>query len=294
MVQSWKPDEIFPSLTSEDMSSSTEDILALFQGEKKAASSTSGETAQPDARKSRKNRPLVHEWNLGTLENVPESDFGSAEKIPGIAGKPVKLAMDEKQRLIYEAQQCAEKTILEARKTAGEIVTAARDESEKIRQDAYNNGRGQALAELDKAAQNAHLVINELQVWQKETIQQNEPLIYEVIHKIGRALFGEGLILDNEVLQQNLNRVMKIAESCGDLRVYLNQQDVFNLDPEWRRFQESLSGKKIQIIPSETILPGGCFVQGELGVVDARVETQLNSIMSALNPNQSGAKDAVS
>lgn len=291
MVQSWKPDEIFPSLTVDETSSVLDDVLRLFQTEKK--STQAGNELEPltyDGTPS-SNQPLVKKWNLSALENVSTSDFGSGVSIPGIEGTPVRIAKDEKQRLIAEARQQAEAITQQAQKAANEILISTRQQVEQIRQEAYESGRAQVISELEKTAENTQLVLEQLSSWYQETIQNNEPLILEMVQRISHLLFGEGLTLENEVLQVGLNRVMKMTESLGDIRIYLNYQDVRNLDPEWRKFQEALSGKKIQIVPSEKILPGGCFIEGEMGAVDARVETQLNAVMGALQPGVRKTKE---
>jgi flagellar biosynthesis/type III secretory pathway protein FliH len=291
MVQSWKPDEIFPSLTIEETNSVMDDVLRLFQPEKKGNQSenvleplTYDDTPSSD-------QPLVTKWNLSALENVSASDFGSGNSIPGIDGTPVRIAKDENQRMIAEARRQGEAIIQQAQKVASETLNNARQQVEQLRQEAYETGREQVIAELGQTAENAQLIFEQLNAWYKETIQNNETLIIKMVQKISHLLFSEGLVLDNEVLQVGLNRVMRMTESLGDIRIYLNQQDVRNLDPEWRKFQEALSGKKIQIIPSEKILPGGCFIQGEMGAVDARVETQLNAVMGALQPDAKKRKD---
>jgi flagellar biosynthesis/type III secretory pathway protein FliH len=43
-----------------------------------------------------------------------------------------------------------------------------------------------------------------------------------------------------------------------------------------------ITGNKVRIIPSEKIQPGGCFVKGGMGMVDARVETQLAAILNTI------------
>jgi flagellar biosynthesis/type III secretory pathway protein FliH len=44
-----------------------------------------------------------------------------------------------------------------------------------------------------------------------------------------------------------------------------------------------ITGNKVRVVPSEKILPGGCFVKGGTGAVDARVETQLASVLNTID-----------
>jgi flagellar biosynthesis/type III secretory pathway protein FliH len=89
--------------------------------------------------------------------------------------------------------------------------------------------------------------------------------------------------LESETLQQNYNRVLENARSMGDITIYMNPEDALALGPYWREYQVSISGREVQIIPSESIRRGGCFVDGKWGSVDARIETQLKSIMDTLS-----------
>lgn len=283
-VQSWKPDEIFPSLTSDELDPVMVEMLQLFQPQSTAEQGDEQHSKGKEIRQGQKS-PEVRNWNLSELENIPESDFGSSGSYTGIEGTPVRIAQDEKHRLAAEARKQAEEILLNAKKTAREIIQEAQQEAGQIREEAHAAGRAQAVAELQKATQNSQLILDQMTNWRRETVQKYEPLVIDMVQKIARLMFGEGIMLNNEALQQNLNKVMKMAESLGDIRIYMNPHDVFNIDPEWKRFQEGLSGKRIQLIPSDTILPGGCYVQGEMGVVDARVETQLGAVLTALNPD---------
>ena len=42
-------------------------------------------------------------------------------------------------------------------------------------------------------------------------------------------------------------------------------------------------GEQVKIIPTGNVLPGGCLIKGNIGTVDARVETQLNTILKTFD-----------
>lgn len=290
-INNWKPDEIFPSLTSESVASSLDEILQLFPAAETHKAEIPEKKAPEGPTGSRKTQPVVETWNLDGLENISGADSTLSDRFPGLEGTPAKLVLDEKQRLIAEARHQADMILQNANNKARELLLAAKKDSEVLRQQAYEAGRVQALSELSQVTDNAQAIIDELKTWQKETIHDNELLLLEMVKKIARILFGKGYQVTAEVLQNNLDKVMRLADSLGDIRVYLNPDDSRILNPEWKNFQESLSGKHIQIIPSEEILPGGCYVQGEMGVLDARIETQLNSIFTSLDQEHEKTKD---
>lgn len=290
-INRWKPDEIFPSLTSEDTTSKVEDILQLFSPNEKIAPMID-EKSGPDSIASGKltSRP-VQAWNLESLDLISTFDKKPVETFKGIEGTPVKLVLDEKQRVFAEARNQAETMINNAQIEAQEILTGAKMEADRLRAEAFEKGRSQALAELQKATEAAANIVDQLKNWQTETIRENETLLLEMLNKISRILFGNGYPVTGEILTRNLDKVMRMADSLGDVRIYMNPEDSRILDPEWKNFQESLSGKNIQIIPSEEILRGGCYVQGQMGVLDARIDTQLNSILTALEKDHESDKE---
>jgi flagellar biosynthesis/type III secretory pathway protein FliH len=96
-------------------------------------------------------------------------------------------------------------------------------------------------------------------------------------------MFGDGVKLDEMALQMNLNRVLENAKSLGNVRIFLNPSDAIRLDPSWKDYQGMLTGNKVIIVPSEGIKPGGCFVQGETGSIDARVEAQMTNALGVFD-----------
>ena len=293
-VQSWSPNDIFPSLTSENITSTIQEIMGLFTPETTPENQAEAAEDNSVVINHVDNHSTVRKWNLEALQAISADDTEVVEQIAGMEGTRVNIAQDDKQHMIELAKKRADEIIHNANSKAKEIITQAQQQVEQIHKDAYDQGKKEAVAEMHQALENAQLIVNKMETWRKETVKDNQELLVEMTQKIARLIFGKGFSVDNETMQSNLNRVIKMADSLGEIRIYMNHEDSHILDPEWRSFQEALSGKKIQIIPSESILPGGCFVQGEMGVVDARIETQLNAIADAMNQGHDNSKDGSS
>jgi flagellar biosynthesis/type III secretory pathway protein FliH len=103
--------------------------------------------------------------------------------------------------------------------------------------------------------------------------------------EIAQKMFGEGVELNPEALQINLNRIMENAQGLGDLKIFLNPRDAKLLDSSWSEYQMLVTGDKVKIIPSGRITSGGCYIKGNMGNVDGRVETQLNAVLKTLEEN---------
>lgn len=186
----------------------------------------------------------------------------------------------EKERIevIRNARAQAEAILSEARLEAEKIVQQAQAEIEQSKREGYESAR----RELQSALAAAHAMIDETRQWQVALVKDSEPVLMDMLKEIARAMFGEGVRLDPSALQVNLNRIMENAQRLGDLKIFLNPQDANALDPSWSNYQLLITSNKVHIVPSEKIRPGGCFVKGSTGSVDARVETQLSAVLNAI------------
>jgi flagellar biosynthesis/type III secretory pathway protein FliH len=184
----------------------------------------------------------------------------------------------------------ADQMIKEARDKAEEIIAHAKETAESISNEAMREGLESSQAEMGDLIQTLRTAVEDTFKWRDEVYAQSETMVLGLVKTIAQSMFGEGFILEPEILQQSFNRVLENARSLGNLRIYVNPEDALKLGPTWREYQESISSQRIEIIPSGSILRGGCYVNGQWGSADGRVETQLKTILSTLN--DSGDKEA--
>jgi flagellar biosynthesis/type III secretory pathway protein FliH len=79
-----------------------------------------------------------------------------------------------------------------------------------------------------------------------------------------------------------VGRAITEAGRLGNLRVYLNPEDQAVLMSLWQESELLINGQKIQLVSSLEIQRGGCFIEGEFGSVDSRIETQLALVQENL------------
>ena len=80
-------------------------------------------------------------------------------------------------------------------------------------------------AEMAQAVKAAHATTTELHEWQTALMAQGEQIMVQMVKEISQTMFGEGINLDPNALQINLNRVMENAQRLGDLNIFLNPRD---------------------------------------------------------------------
>jgi flagellar assembly protein FliH len=185
--------------------------------------------------------------------------------------------------ILTTARAQADEMLLEAQKNADEMIAQAQEEISQSVTKGYQQGWASSQAEATTVLQAAHQVVAELIQWRSEMLDNSESSVISILRDIAKFMFGDGVKLDEMGLQVNLNRVLENAKSLGNVRIFLNPSDAIHLDPGWREYQSMLSGNKVMIVPSEGIKPGGCFIQGETGSIDARVEAQLTNALGVFD-----------
>jgi flagellar biosynthesis/type III secretory pathway protein FliH len=168
-----------------------------------------------------------------------------------------------------------EKLLVKAERKAERIL---RQEQEQRIQSARSEAR-QLLAAAEG-------VLQSMEQAQQQLVEGQEESVLRLVLEIARNLFGGGFNLDRDALQQILQDALLEARELGELTLYLNPGDQEKLDPHWPE-QVTSPEHKVRIAADPDIHPGGCLVEGEFGLVDARVSTKLANIKEGLLALQS-------
>lgn len=202
--------------------------------------------------------------------------------------KPEKQAPQWQPAIRYNtaanAAEIATQMINDARRQADEIIHQAEIHAKQLAEQSYQDGWNSSLEEIKSHMETATTLIQEVVQWRDDLLTTSEPMVLEIVRAIAQKLFGEGFILDSATLQSTFTNILNNARSLGNLRIYVNPDDSLLLGPYWRELQESITTHKVEIIPSASIARGGCYVNGQWGSADGRIETQLKAIMDTLVP----------
>lgn len=252
------------------------------------------EVPEPNQR-AQNTRPFSPQAN-GSIQHVQQSaQFSSIAKKEVNHKKFIdhlkSEAEKEAQAILAEAQQQAQTLILQAEQEAEAMIAQAHEQLNEAMEKAHQMGLQEAEEETKTILQTVNGLLDQVSSWKEEVMTQGQTIVIDIVRDIAKTMFGSGVVLDEKTLQNNLTRIMENAKNIGNLKLYLNPSDAVKLDPYWREFQASMTGNKVQIIPSEEIIPGGCFIHGDMGSVDARIETQMRSIMETLSTDFSQTED---
>jgi flagellar biosynthesis/type III secretory pathway protein FliH len=85
--------------------------------------------------------------------------------------------------------------------------------------------------------------------------------------------------VDPERLRKTVRETLVHLEKSERISLRLNPADLAALEAQnVRLFDEFDAAERLEIVPDETVAPGGCVAETEILEVDARIETQLQKI----------------
>jgi len=208
------------------------------------------------------------EWTLAEF-HPRKSDNGSYPRRLFQAEEALQRSHAEASRILEEAEQ---------------IKRAAQRQADAEREAAYAEGRRHAEEEMGASVQSIAAILTETQEWRDRMLADSEHILLDLVRDVARALFGEGMALEETVLRSAFERAMTEARAIGNLRIHVNPEDAMELGSDWWQKQQSgIGGQRIELVASEHVQRGGCFIEGEYGSVDARVETQLKTALQAFD-----------
>ena len=109
---------------------------------------------------------------------------------------------------------------------AQELLASAKGDADAIRAKAYEEGLLAANEEAARIILQAQGILHEVQAWRDEILTQGEASIMALVLQIGKKVFGEGIDLDPENLQKNVEQALALAKPLGDLHIHLHPDDV--------------------------------------------------------------------
>lgn len=242
---------------------------------------------------------IIHEENTQPeyASSAPQEPAIDLEEIEQQAREILEgsrqQAQSEAQKIIAAYQNQGEEVLAQAQKSAEEIVQEAKKQEEGITQQAYQTGMLSAHQEAVGLLAAARDVLNAAQAWHEQVLQHGEDDVLKLMRVVAQNLFGSGTAIPEDTLREVFLKAMEDAKSLGNLRLRANPQDVEMIGKDWVEQQAALKGFQVEIVPSEDIQRGGCYIDGDFGTLDARVDRKLERIFEKVEDIHSLPPEAV-
>jgi type III secretion protein L len=179
------------------------------------------------------------------------------------------------KREVYEATREAHDVVALAQQSARKIIEEAERDKAAIFEQAKSDGRVQGLAEWNQLLQQARQKAEELSVsWEQNMLR--------VAVRIAEKIVGEELKSHPEVIVEIVSEALRANRPGKHLVFQVNEGDVDILRNRIDVLKRVAVTADVEIVASAKVAPGGCLIESELGIIDARLDTQLKLLEEVL------------
>lgn len=109
-----------------------------------------------------------------------------------------------------------------------------------------------------------------------------EKLVIDTAVEIAKKVVKREIDAEN-IIDQNLRNALNKIIGANEVKIKLHPDDLQQLNESSRNIISSGSFSKIKFEGDPGIEKGGCYVETEIGSVDARISTQINEIKKVLD-----------
>jgi type III secretion protein L len=204
---------------------------------------------------------------------VPRETFGMLATIDDVYGR----VEAERQAILAAAQIEREQILQAARDEAAALVASAAREREEAAQHGYAEGvaRGEAQWIERVAALSA-----DAQRLQKGMRNRMAELVMLAVEQLVRAESAQALFA------RATDTIDRIVEGSANLRVSVHPADLDAARVAFAEFDARLRmlGRPVPlaVVADPRLEPGACVCESDLGIVDASLSTQLDSMRAAI------------
>jgi flagellar biosynthesis/type III secretory pathway protein FliH len=206
-------------------------------------------------------------------KSLPPSTGGNEVEA---AGNDSVSIQDQATRILQQAQEDADRYLDEAREKVAGL--------ERERYEAgWSQGQQEALqdiqAQFASMLESFQKVIAEVVHLRQETLHQAEADIITLAFQLAKKIVCCEILSNRDVFATTLRRALDHAVTDDTVVVRVNPVDLEHA----RQLQEELlhnlgAIRQLTMQGDDTIGPGGCVVESTFGVIDARIEAQLEEL----------------
>ena len=185
------------------------------------------------------------------------------------------------EELIAQAQA----EIDEMRKEAEKNISFLKKRSmEEGRQQGYEEGRVQAMAELETAKKELEMQAKALEENYQNLIGELEPKFIQILTGIYEEIFKVDLKDYKKILLHVIANTIRQAEGAKDFLVHISKADYEKVMEQKEKLMEMLpsQGVTVELIEDATLHENECMIESSSGIYDCGIGTQLEELTRKL------------
>jgi len=170
----------------------------------------------------------------------------------------------------------ANKIVEKAHNEAGAIRDQARKEGfDKGREEGYSSG----LADAKPVIETFNALIKELTTIRKEFYAQAEREMIDLVLSVAHTVMGIEVERDPALVQNVILKAVEQIRVREKISIRINQDDMAQAEKTLPEITKIVGDtEKVSFRSDPYITRGGCMVETNIGMIDARLESQLNAI----------------
>lgn len=239
------------------------------------------------------------------LEYVPKK-FETGLLAPAVEFLETKKRMENDFRMAEAIRVQTGVNKIEAQSVEDEVeqktIAKLQDVQEAAFQEAYalglEEGRKEAFQkaseEIDQNLQLFAILTGHIENLKAELLKHNEAHLVKLMLHIAQRLALHEVQVNQEAIVEIMKQAIQAAQLEEEviIQVAVEQFEFLEtLKKETKREFEFL--KKVKLVPNETVRSGGCIIETNYGVIDARFEERVNKLWETVTDSLYKVKEKI-
>lgn len=179
-----------------------------------------------------------------------------------------------------------------ARREAEEILRAAREEADRLKEEAQKRGlaagerqaRQEAQKEYGQRIANLDQALKTLAGQRGAIIERYRRELLTLVTTISERLVSHEVATNPAVIESCFRRAMEFVVENSLVKAHLNPDDFHSLKEAGLADPSLFGGKnRVQLIEDPAISPGGCLLKSDFGEIDATLENCRDKLYQAVD-----------
>ncbi len=163
------------------------------------------------------------------------------------------------------------------------ILTRAQEEALKIKNDAYKEGYQKGIVTAQAQLNQLNNAIKEYCNYKDKVVDAVSESVYDIAIDIAQKILKKQIDTDSSAMVNLIKDILsEINKHETRITLKVRAEDVDKIKSHFNElFPEGLFDAKISVLPDKSIQQGGVIVETSNGIVDARIETQIEILKNA-------------
>jgi flagellar assembly protein FliH len=244
---------------------------------------------------------------ISPLQLLREGELADdSDQLTSEQQKELTEATSLKEQILQDAEAFANEQIHQAMQECAELreqthteittwwETRRSEDEEHIaisKQSGYEEGYGQGIVQAEEVLRQeygemlseAQAILEQAYKLKQQIIQESEPFLIELSTSIAEKVIGRQLTLNPEWVIDLIQSVLSRRREKGIIALCVAPSQFAYIQDAREELLTSIDSQaELQIIPDSSVQDRGCVIRSSFGSIDARIDTQLKEIKSAL------------